>query len=64
MKKWIAIIVLCTMQAACSGQQPKPAERGALLSYEDLATEITVGLEAWDSGDGVAPTEEPRRSVL
>ena len=46
MKKFIIIISLLVFQSACSTQAPQPDPHGALLSFSDLAAEITVNREA------------------
>lgn len=48
MKKSFIIIVLCLLQGACSVYHGWQAEDRALLSYTELATEITVGFEQLD----------------
>ena len=64
MKNMFLIINLCLIQCACSSQ-PQPAEDGrALLSFSDLANEITVGFEDGDSKrvptpDGDTPVGTP-----
>jgi len=45
MKKLFIIIVLATIQSACSTQAPQPDPQGALLSFSDLAAEIKVNHE-------------------
>lgn len=45
MKKHLFIIGLLLTQTACSTQAPVASEQRALLSFSDLATEITVGYE-------------------
>ena len=37
--------MLCVLQVACASQPAVVSNSGALLSYADLATEITVGYE-------------------
>jgi hypothetical protein len=64
MKKLIVIITLCALQAACAGQQPVPADDGVLLSYQELATEITVGLQALSVEENDGPIDETRRGTL
>ena len=46
MKKHIFIIALCFSLGACAGLPGAPAGDSDLLSYADLANEITVGFEA------------------
>lgn len=43
MKKSILIIALCACQAACSTQPMMVEQPAALLTFADLANEITVG---------------------
>ena len=43
MKKSLLIICLCAFQAACSSQPIVTTDGSALLSFSDLANEITVG---------------------
>lgn len=45
MKKSLLIITLCAIQGACASQPAAVSNAGTLLSYADLATEITVGFE-------------------
>jgi hypothetical protein len=45
MKKLFIIIGLASLQLACTTQPPQPAPQGALLSFNDLAGEITVNRE-------------------
>lgn len=45
MKKLFIIMVLAALQVACSAQAMAPAPQGALLSFSDLAAEITVNHE-------------------
>ena len=49
MKKYFLIIALCVIQSACAGQAPNPGGSGALLTFSDLASEITVGVETTDT---------------
>ena len=42
MKKIFIIIALATLQSGCSTQAAQPNPKGALLSFTDLAAEITV----------------------
>jgi hypothetical protein len=51
MKKSFLIISLCIIQAACAGQAPFPRSDGVLLSFNDLASEITVDIETADTAD-------------
>jgi len=44
-KKSLLIILLCALQGACASQSGVVSDTSALLSYSDLATEITVGYE-------------------
>ena len=46
MKKLLIIIGLASLQMACTTQPPQPAPQNALLSFNDLAEEITVNREA------------------
>jgi hypothetical protein len=64
MKKLIVILALCALQAACAGRQPMPAEDSVLLSYQELATEITVGLEALSVDEIDGPIDEAKRGTL
>ena len=64
MKKLIVIIGLCALQGACASQQPAPADSRVLLSYQDLATEITVGLEALSIEESGGPVDESLRGTL
>ena len=64
MKKLIVIITLCVLQAACAGQHPMPVEDGVLLSYQELATEITVGLEALSVDEIDGPINDAKRGTL
>ena len=43
MKKSLFIICLCAFQAACATQPAEYSSGSALLSFNDLASEITVG---------------------
>ena len=43
MKKSIIIMCLCALQAACASQPAATDSGSALLSFNDLASEITVG---------------------
>mgnify|MGYP001814825900 FL=1 len=45
MKKLLFIIVLAAFQSGCASQSGYPGRGGTLLSFEDLASEITVGYE-------------------
>ena len=45
MKKSLLIILLCAVQSACSTPSVAQSGENALLSYADLANEITVGYE-------------------
>lgn len=49
MKKSIFIILLAMVQGACATQQPFEAGSHSLLSFAQLATEITVGYEEIDA---------------
>ena len=49
MKKLLFIIVLATLQSGCASQSGHPVQ-GTLLSFEDLASEITVGYEELSDG--------------
>ncbi len=51
MKKSFLIILLCTIQTACATQAPFPRSDGVLLSFNDLASEITVDIETTDTPD-------------
>jgi hypothetical protein len=42
MTKSILIIALCVLQGACAGHSGAPDDAKTLLSYTDLANEITV----------------------
>ena len=42
MKKIMFIIGLCVLQCACAVQNPQPVNSESLLSFADLANEITV----------------------
>ena len=44
-KKSLLTIALCAFQGACASQPDVVDDTGTLLSYSDLATEITVGYE-------------------
>ena len=48
MKKCIFFMCLSVIMTGCASQPQAPVNDGALLSFEELATEITVGLEALD----------------
>lgn len=50
-KKLFLIIVLCATQAACVSYTPASASDGVLLSFNDLANEITVDVETTDTAD-------------
>ena len=43
MKKSLFIICLCALQAACATQPVEYHSGSSLLSFDDLASEITVG---------------------
>lgn len=45
MKNAFFIITLSVLQAACAGQAQVSGGAGALLSFAELANEITVGVE-------------------
>jgi hypothetical protein len=45
MKKLFIIIGLASLQLGCTTQPPQPAPQGALLSFNELAGEITVNRE-------------------
>ena len=45
MKKMLTIILLCAFTGACSTQAPTVSTNRTLLSFNELATEITVGYE-------------------
>lgn len=49
MKKSIFFILLASFLGACSTQLPVVSSTPALLSFNDLATEITVGYQAHDA---------------
>ena len=51
MKKLFLIIALCAFQAACVSQPPATRGDGVLLSFSDLASQITVGFESVDTVD-------------
>jgi hypothetical protein len=51
MKKLISIIALCAVQSACVSQAPASRGDGVLLSFADLASEITVGVETADTSE-------------
>lgn len=61
MKKSLLIIVLCLLQGACASQPEAVSSAGTLLSYADLATEITVGFE--DLADGKPSSQSDAESV-
>ena len=48
MKKLIFFMCLSAIMTGCISQPSTPSNDDVLLSFDDLATEITVGLEAWD----------------
>ena len=59
MKNFILIIALCIFQSACSTQPMVAEQPPSLLTFADLANEITVGYrdvsaDAATDGDGVA----------
>ena len=61
MKKFILIIALCASQTACVSQIPAMQGDGVLLSFNDLASEITVGFETADTPDKDSlPDDMPR----
>ena len=61
MKKFLLIIVLCASQTACVSQAPAIRGDGVLLSFNDLASEITVGFETADTPDrDPLPDDMPR----
>lgn len=45
MKKLLGIIMLSTFSGACSTQAPVVSTSRTLLTFDELATEITVGYE-------------------
>jgi hypothetical protein len=47
MKKLIFIMMLAALQSGCASQPGYPDRGGTLLSFEDLASEITVGYEVF-----------------
>lgn len=49
MKKSFFLILLAASLGACSIQQPVADQKPVLLSFTDLATEITVGYQADDA---------------
>ncbi len=49
MKKLLFIIALLAFQVACTTQPPLPVRQGALLSFTDLAGEMTVNYEVTTS---------------
>ena len=59
MKKRLIIICLCFLQAACAVQSMVAGDRGALLSYGDLASEITVAYRDTSTGHAPEPRDEP-----
>ena len=48
MKKSFFLMLLAASLGACSIQQPVADQKPVLLSFTDLATEITVGYQAGD----------------
>ncbi len=58
MKKYILIICLCSLQVACSAQSVVADGRGSLLSYSDLANEISVAYRDISTGNAPAPGDE------
>ena len=60
MKKSLLIILLCALQSACSTQSAALSGENTLLSYADLANEITVGFEDMIGREPtVQPVDEP-----
>jgi hypothetical protein len=59
MKKLFVIMLLCATTVGCAGQHAAHHANGVLLSYQDLATEITVGLEQWTDDAVDRPVEDP-----
>lgn len=60
MKTFFLIIALCVSQAACVSQSHVAREANVLLSFSDLANEITVGVETMDTTDAdVLPNDMP-----
>ena len=52
-KKSFIIMLLTSMQFGCSLQQPLQGDDYALLSFAELATEITVAYEEHDSASTI-----------
>lgn len=60
MKNFIFFIVLCFSQAACSTPGTARSENGTLLSFQDLANEITVAYDDMDRQErGRSPEANP-----
>lgn len=64
MKKSLFIILLCVFQAACATQPVDTDSRASLLSFNDLASEITVAYrdlstEPASESDGDAAADTP-----
>ena len=62
MKKLFIFILLATIQPACSIQAPQPEAQPALLSFADLAAEITVNRVA-SNAVAAAPRSADARPV-
>jgi hypothetical protein len=58
MKNLLLIIALISTQCACAGQPQRAASADALLSFGDLANEITVGFEDFNAASRTNPEAE------
>ena len=62
MKKSIFILMLCGLLGACANHVPSPQAGNSLLSFDDIAAEITVtyeSLEAPQSDTALAARSTP-----
>jgi len=57
-KKSLLIIMLCAMQGACASQSGVVSDANVLLSYTDLATEITIGYEDLAGARSRVPSDD------
>ena len=50
--------MLCAMQGACASQSGVVSDANVLLSYTDLATEITIGYEDLAGARSRVPSDD------
>lgn len=51
MKKSLMIIVLAALQYGCSSQPATPDDGSSMISFTEIADEITVGYQKVEAGD-------------